>query len=132
MRRMKVYIAGPYTAATDQEVWQNVVNAIDAGIGLYKRGHYPYIPHLTHFVEARSVEVGAGLRWEDYLRWDRVWLYVCDAFLYLASSRGADMELEWARTEGKEIFYRLDDIPFAGEHTDDLGIPSITSERLPH
>lgn len=106
-----IYIAGPYTADDEAAVRANVMRAIDAGIEVYKRGHFPYIPHLTHFVELRSVETGAGLRWEDYIGWDRVWLQYCDAFLYLASSRGADLELRWAKELGLTIFHSIEEVP---------------------
>ena len=108
---MTIYVAGPYTGSTEGEVWEHVTSAIDAGIAIYTRGHYPYVPHLTHFVEERSRQVGAGLRWEDYLHWDHAWLGHCDALLYLGSSRGADLELSWAEELGLEIFRSIDEIP---------------------
>lgn len=121
--RMRIYIAGPYTGESEEAVWQNVVRAIDAGIEVYKRGHYPYIPHLTHFVEDRSRERGAGLRWEDYLNWDRVWLKACDALLHLGSSKGADLELNWAKRLGLQIFYKIEEIP-------NIGQPDVDEDAL--
>ena len=113
VKRLRIYVAGPYTANDDAAVWENVVAAIDAGIEVYKRGHYPYVPHLTHFVDRRSAETGAGLKWEDYIDWDREWLTQCDAFLLLGRSPGADLELGWAREQGLKIYQRLDEIPRA-------------------
>jgi Domain of unknown function (DUF4406) len=114
-RRLRIYVAGPYTAGDEQAIWANVVSALDAGIELYKRGHYPYVPHLTHFIEQRSIEMGAGLKWEDYLAWDKAWVEQCDAFLLLASSPGADMELGWARELGLRIFRSIKDVPVVPE-----------------
>jgi hypothetical protein len=126
---LTIYVAGPYTADSDAKIWNNVVAAIDAGILLYRKGHYPYIPHLTHFVETRSQEVGAGLKWEDYIKWDRVWLKQCDAFLHLGSSRGADLELRWAKEHGLKIFYSLEDVPIADHlHEDDDFINEISRD----
>ncbi|HEX2922399.1 MAG TPA: DUF4406 domain-containing protein [Chloroflexota bacterium] len=110
-RPMRIYIAGPYTADTEGNVLRNVNTAIDAGIAVYRKGHYPYIPHLTHFIEQRSQETGAGLKWEDYLAFDREWLGRCDGFLYLASSKGADLELKWARELRLRVFTSIDTIP---------------------
>ncbi len=136
MTRLKIYIAGPYTASDPESVEANVQRAIDAGIEVYRRGHFPYIPHLTHWVEQRSVLTVAGLRWEDYLTWDRTWLTACDALLHLASSRGADLELSWARAEGMQVFLRLRDVPVVGPHDirpESLGLSEVvetpTGER---
>jgi uncharacterized protein DUF4406 len=108
---LKVYIAGPYTAQTEEQLVTNVNAAIDASFIIYSRGHFPYIPHLTHFIDQRAKEVGYKLEWEDYIRWDLAWLKDCDALLYLSGSRGADLELKAAKESGKQIFYSLDEIP---------------------
>lgn len=108
---LKIYIAGPYTAETEDQRVNNVNVAIDASFELLIRGHFPYIPHLTHFIDHRAKEVGFLLEWEDYIRWDMVWLETCDALLYLGSSRGANLELDAAKRAGKQIFYSLTEIP---------------------
>lgn len=110
-RPLKIYIAGPYTAATETERVKNVNAAIDASFVLFSQGHYPYIPHLTHFIDERAKEVGFNLEWQDYIRWDLIWLEVCDALLYLGSSRGANLELKAAQKAGKQIFYSLNEVP---------------------
>ena len=93
------------------EIEENTKRAIRAGIAVLLKGHYPYIPHLTHFVDLLSKEEGIPLRWEDYIDWDLTWIRLCDALLYLGDSRGARLELEYAKRLGKKIFTRLDDIP---------------------
>jgi hypothetical protein len=111
LKSLKIYIAGPYTAKTEGQMLTNVNAAIDASFIIYSRGHFPYIPHLTHFIDQRAKEVGFKMEWEDYIRWDLVWLEHCDALLYLSGSRGANLELEAAKEAGKQIFYSLDEIP---------------------
>ena len=108
---MKIYVAGPYTASSESEIQQNVNNAIDAGIEVYKKGHFPYLPHLTHWIELRSKQTNKGLKWEDYLEMDRSWLENCDALLFLSDSKGANLELGHAKKLNKKIFYNLDEIP---------------------
>jgi hypothetical protein len=110
-RSLRIYIAGPYTADTPERIRRNVNVALDAAITLYFKGHFPFVPHLTHFVDERGKETGRRLAWEDYIRWDTAWLEVSDALLYLGSSRGADIELEEAKRRGKRIFYSLQEIP---------------------
>jgi len=107
-KRLKIYIAGPYTASSKREILMNVNNAIDVGIRVWEKGHYPYIPHLTHFVKARPE---FKLLWKDFIEWNRPWIDCCDALLYLRKSKGADIEKEYAQSKEKMIFKSLKEIP---------------------
>ncbi len=108
---MKIYIAGPYSADTAKKRHENVVKAIDAGLAVWKKGHCPYIPHLTHFVDHRAKITSTPMEWEDYIAWDKTWLETCDALLFLGSSKGAEIELNYAKQKGKEIFFSINSIP---------------------
>ena len=108
---LKIYIAGPYTNKENIRKELNVTAVIDTAIKIFKKGHFPYAPHLTHFVDKRTKKIGINLTWRDYMRWHDPWLILCDAFLYLESSRGADLELKKAKKLGKKIFYSIDKIP---------------------
>jgi len=110
-KSLKIYIAGPYTDKTEEKKLKNVKIAIDAAVKIYKKGHFPYIPHLTHFVDKRVKKIGVRMRWKDYMKWHDAWLTICNAFLYLGSSKGADRELKKAKKLGKKIFYLTDEIP---------------------
>ena len=108
---LRIYVAGPYTASSESELLSNVDRAIDAALALYKKGHFPYVPHLTHFIDDRARRSGVEMAWEDYVfRWDSAWLELCDALLFLADSPGARKELELAQRLGKKIFYSLDEV----------------------
>lgn len=109
---LKIYIAGPYTADTEEQIRENVNAAIDEAFIIFSKGHFPYVPHLTHFIDQRAKETGVNIGWEDYIKWDMVWVEICDALLYLRSSRGANLELQAAKEWGKKIFYSLDEIPW--------------------
>src|SRR6266571_6294579 len=108
---LRIYVAGPYSAPTERERLANVLAAIDLGIALYQKGHYPYVPHLTHYVDLRAQESGIHLEWEDYISWDLPWLEGCDALFYIGGSKGADLELDVARKLGKTIFTSIEDVP---------------------
>jgi len=110
---LKVYIAAPYTADTEEQIQTNVNSAIDAAFVIFAKGHFPYVPHLTHLIDRRAKETGVNLKWVDYIRWDMAWVEICDALVYLRSSRGASLELKAAKELGKQIFYSLDEIPSA-------------------
>jgi len=108
---LRIYVAGPYTAETPTQRIKNVKTAIDAGIIIYHKGHFPYIPHLTHFIDERAKEIGVRLTWEDYIRWDLSWLDFCDAILCLGRSKGVDIEMRKAEDLEKLVFYSIEEIP---------------------
>ncbi|MCI0565530.1 MAG: DUF4406 domain-containing protein [Nitrososphaera sp.] len=111
MKPLRIYIAGPYSGIHRNEIEKNVASAIDAGIEVFLKGHFPYVPHLTDLIDQRANQIGKPLSWHDFIRWDMPWLEACDAFLYLGKSKGADLELEEAKRLKKKIFYSLDEIP---------------------
>ena len=108
---LKIYIAAPYSADTEEEREKNTEAVINAALALFKKGHFPYIPHLTHWVDKRAKETNVVMEWKDYIKWHRPWLETCDAFLYLNSSKGTDLELQIAKDLGKPIFYSVDEVP---------------------
>ena len=113
---LHIYVAGPYTpAGTDMHdaarlAEKNVTAAVRAGIEVIKRGHYPYIPHLSHFIHLRMSddESQGNTYWYPFTM---AWLSRCDALLYIAPSKGADAELKWAKENGLKVFLRVEDIP---------------------
>jgi Domain of unknown function (DUF4406) len=110
-QQLRIYIAGPYTAPTADLRRKNVNTAIDVGLAVWKKGHVPFIPHLTHFIDERAAELRIPMSYDDYLAWDTEWLKTCDALLYIASSRGADLELENAKRLNLTIYYSVDEVP---------------------
>jgi hypothetical protein len=117
VKPLRIYIAGPYQAPSAVHRQANVNKAIDAALRLLKKGHLPFVPHLTHFVDVRASELGTPLQWEDYISWDLAWLEVADALLLLGRSRGADIEYERAKKLGKIIFHSIDEVPNAESHS---------------
>ena len=54
MKPLLIYVAGPYTGSNRQEIDRNVNRAIDAGMEIFNKGHFPYVPHLTDLVDKRA------------------------------------------------------------------------------
>lgn len=104
----KVYIAGPYSIG-DRE--NNVRNAVVAGMSVFALGFAPYIPHLTHYIEQMGLgpsSDGPG-GWDYWLSFDRTWVFSCDYLIRLpGESRGADLEVEWARAKGIPVYFSVD------------------------
>lgn len=101
---MKIYIAGPYTKG---DVIINIRRAIDAAEEISKKGHTPFIPHLTaywHLIYPHELEF-----WYNY---DNEWLKSCDALYRIPGvSAGANMEVDLARKLGLIIYWKLEEIP---------------------
>ena len=91
------------------EVQQNVDRAIAAGNVIHDKGHYAFVPHLTHYLHIHySCKVDRGVWYYDY---DNTFLdHWATSFLYLAPSYGADKELDRAKKLGLKIYYNLDEI----------------------
>lgn len=100
---MKIYVAGPYTKG---DVALNVRNAIYAGSYIANLGHFPYIPHLTHFWHMLIPH-----EYEFWMKQDEAWLKECDALLRLeGESSGADQEMSEAERLGLVIYHSVFEI----------------------
>lgn len=111
MKSMKIYVAGPYTGSTLEEIEANVRQAMEAGLRIWKKGHFPYIPHLTHWPDILARDLEIEMDWEDYMKWHAIWVDDCDALFFLAESKGALLEYSRAQEDGKIIFHNLEEIP---------------------
>jgi len=102
---MRIYIASAYTKG---DVAINVRNVILVADELVKRGHTPYIPHLTHLWHLISPKESSF--WYEY---DNSFIdHWADALLRLDNlSSGADNEVVRARKLGIPVYYNLGDIP---------------------
>ena len=126
MESLKIYVAGPYTGDTIEQIEENVTKAMEVGLRIWKKGHFPYIPHLTTWPDILARELGIEMDWEDYMKWHAPWVDACDSLFLLAESKGALLELQRAVEAGKSIFRTLDEIPdvkhastWADRHVDD-------------
>jgi len=111
MKSLKIYVAGPYSGISEDEIEKNVQRAVDAGLVIWKKGHFPYIPHLTHWPDIRAKETGVSMDWIDYMKWHAVWVDLCDALYLLGKSKGALLEYEHAKRTGKLVFHSIEEIP---------------------
>ena len=95
-RRIRVYIAGPYTS----DPAGNTARAIAAGDCLLLAGLAPYVPHVSHYWNACYPHP-----WETWMALDFEWVLACAAVVRLpGASTGADMETRLARKNGIPVF----------------------------
>ena len=101
--KARIYVAGPYTKG---DVAVNVRVAIEAADQLADAGHYPFVPHLTHFwhlVSPRPYEFWCDL--------DNQFLPFCHAVLRIpGESAGADKEVALAESLGIPVFRTAIDV----------------------
>lgn len=101
MKKMKVYIAGPYAKG---DVAHNIRRVIDVANQIAGMGHTPFIPHLFHFWHLIHHHPD-----EFWLRMDLTWISCCDVlFLLDGESEGAKVEVNFALQKGIEIITSME------------------------
>lgn len=112
MNRPKwIYVSGPYTADTDEEIKANVHKAIKVAVSIFKKGHYPIVPHLSYWLDAANRVAGLEMSWHDWMKLDIELLKKCDALFYIAPSKGANIEKETAISLNKPVYTDTEEIP---------------------
>lgn len=99
---IKIYIASPYRLG-DTAV--NVKRQMDIADKLIENGFNPFIPLLYHF--QHMVHPRTPNEWLDI---DLEWVKICDCVLRLnGESSGADIEVEYANSQGIPVYFSHDD-----------------------
>jgi hypothetical protein len=113
VKRLVIYIAGPYRAPSAKQISENVRAAEAVGQELLRRGHCVICPHsMTH-----DWDVVTGIADEVFLEIDLELLRRCDAICMIEGwehSVGAKGELSLARALGLRVFMDVADVPQAG------------------
>ena len=100
---MRIYIAGPYSKG---DVAVNVREAIAAGDLMLRKGHTPYVPHLTHFWHMLYPH-----EYHKWLAYDKEWLRLCNAVWRIpGESPGADEEVSLANSLNIPVYYSYGEI----------------------
>lgn len=104
-----VYVAGPITASTPEEIAGNIEMGRRAGIAIFKMGAYPVVPHLN--VPHGIIKEGVTI--EQIYLGDLEILSRCDAIFLLPGwqeSRGCQYEVAWAAYHDILDFENLADL----------------------
>jgi len=114
MKQLRIYVAGPYSPKNcDLHTaiaigYRNTENAIEVGIEIIKKGHIPFVPHLSHYIH---VNKNCPLNVPWYAIDNSFLEHWANALYYISSSSGADAELVLAQKLGLRIFRNLEEIP---------------------
>lgn len=98
---MKIYIAGKISGLKDGEAYGEAYRYFRiAEQRIREAGHHPINPMKLGWMYP-------GLEYREYIRIDRALIDICDGVLFLDNwkdSRGAQLEYEYAKIMGKDIF----------------------------
>lgn len=118
-KKIKVYIAGPYTKG---DPFENTKKAIELGQRLLDAGYCPFVPHLTHFWHTMIQENP----WEVWMDLDLQWLPTCDVvFRMEGESKGADIEVSEANRLGVPVVYSWEQLEESKEWISEPKVPKI-------
>jgi len=106
---LKIYVAGPLSHGSYSDTTRNIRAAIDYAESIFLLGGAPYLPHLTHFWNLFYLHA-----WEEWMELDRQYVLACDAlFRVPGESKGADLEVGWAKEAGKPVYHRMEEVEYA-------------------
>lgn len=120
MEPLRIFVAGPYCPYGERPhnairiAQANVDAAITAANAIHDKGHYAFVPHLTHYLHThQSCSQDRGDWYYDY---DNTFLDLwANALLLLRNSPGADNEVRRAVGRRIQIFQKIDEIPERGK-----------------
>jgi len=119
---LMILVAGPYRSGTNDDpklIRANVDAMTDTALKLFRLGHLPVLgewlalPLIEH---AGSRQIGDQIFNEIFHPISRELVVRCDACLRIGGpSNGADEMVSLARSSGKQIFLRFEDVPAGRE-----------------
>lgn len=112
----RIFVCGPYAPVecslhdASRKAQMNVDDAIEIGNALIEKGHYVFVPHLSHYIHTHY-----SCR-RDYNGWwyeeDNTFLdHWATALYFIGPSPGATKELDRARKLGLKIYRSLIEVP---------------------
>jgi len=105
-----MYIAGPYSHATEIGIQDNISRAARAGLDCCRAGWSVYIPHKNF----AGFHAHQDITYDAWIEKDLTILAKCDALLLIegwASSKGASREYQFAEELGIPHFFIRNGIP---------------------
>jgi len=118
---LMILVAGPYRSGTNDDpvlIARNVEAMTDMALRLFRAGHLPVLgewfalPLIEH---GGSKAVGDAVFDEIFHPISRRLVQKCDACLRIGGpSKGADEMVALAKSFGRTVFFRYEDIPPAG------------------
>lgn len=111
---MIIGVAGPYSAATEQERQDNLKRLNQAAAKLLEMGHTP----LIGINAALPVTNLANLenKYEANMAISLAVINACEAILIIGESKGANLERDLIAAKGLPVYRNLEEVPGAEQH----------------
>lgn len=117
-----LYLSGPIGnggKCTPEQQLQNVINGMILKGKLMAKGYAVFCPQLSYYSDKYWRDNNmkeCEFDHDDWMRVDRQWVRKCKYFFYMTpeiygESKGAKIELGWAKQWGKKIFTSLEEVP---------------------
>ena len=105
MRKVRVYIASPYSNGDKEEL---VKKHFEAAYHLLKMGFNPYAPLYNHFLQTAYPDIDKNFSW---LELDKEWLEQCDILVRFHFKNAEDEEIHSPGADEEEAHAKLLGIP---------------------
>jgi hypothetical protein len=112
-KRPLVFVTGPYSAGTPEQVAANIERALDVGRALFRKGYFPIVPHVLVREYYTPEEHPEFFGYEPLMRYTLAILSRCDIVLCYGSSPGADRECVRAQGLGIPVYFDIEKLPEA-------------------
>ena len=106
-----VFVTGPYSAPTEEEVKNNIQKAVNIGRILFQKGYYPIVPHVLVREYYNSEDKNGIFGYEPMMQYTLQIVSKCDILLLIDHSPGADREWKFAESLGIPIHFDIDQLP---------------------
>ena len=108
---MRIMVAGPYSAPSEEQRRLNAQKINCAAAEVLKRGHIPIVGvnAALPIVEAAGLE--GEEKYEGIMRISFSLAEICEAILYIGTSKGVEMEKERFSLRGLPVYASLSEVP---------------------
>ena len=105
---MIIGVAGPYTAATEEDQKKNLEAMNIAAAKILEKGHIPIIGINAALPVVEKANVAD--RYKAIMDISLAVINACDAILILGESKGVALERDLVRSKGLPVYYHLNEI----------------------
>ena len=107
---MVIYVAGKYTASTEEGKQLNTDEAMWYGVMLEGLGYHAVVPHLSHYLDSMAQAMEVDIPYKTWIQRGLFLLSNCDAMLVISESPGVKREIAFAKNNHIPIYYSLDEL----------------------
>lgn len=99
----RVYIAGSYSAETEDQREKNVRRACAYARDVMTLGYVPFVPHTSHYIDPQN----NLFPYDEWMDWCLNWLKDCDILFVTSLSKGVRIEIDFAVKNAIPIVWSL-------------------------